>query len=367
MKLRFDPWDPEYGGSVELEQERRPPAGLLLDVEEAGAWSPIRSRLRAELPCCGFVDGVRRIDARLFAEDGGVEAPALAGSWAVGCAWSTRPPRIGEIVVGRELVAGAGLRPQRLELAIGAHPLRFEGRSVQGATPIDPIQGLQNAMREAEARLAEETLAAGGADLLVSDGPLTYFATGPAVGIVKRQSRSYLDPARAAVLGALEPGERSPIFKLGEQRLERYSWYLRLAAQRAIDGAMAGIVRLEVAARDGLDAAREIADLTAVVLPRFAPRLGRDPRAPQNLFPVGALESTLRHRLGDAALVRRALEVRIRSEVLRGGRPPRRRAARARAQARGLNPPRGLGPPGSCAHDPPPPAAATVTTHPAPP
>jgi hypothetical protein len=137
--------------------------------------------------------------------------------------------------------------------------------------------------------------------------------------MIKRQSRSYLDPPRAKVLGQLAAGERSPIFKLGEQRLERYSWYLRLAEQRVIDGTMAGIVRLEVAARDGLDAALHLAELTSAALPRFAPRPGRDPRAPQNLFPISALESVLRHRLGDAALVRRALEVQIYQEVLRAG------------------------------------------------
>src|ERR1035437_7518588 len=69
--------------------------------------------------------------------------------------------------------------------------------------------------------------------------------------MVKRQSRSYLDAARAEVLAQLQPGERTPIFKLGEQRLERYSWYLRLSQPRRIDGSMAGI-RLEVAASGGL-------------------------------------------------------------------------------------------------------------------
>ena len=108
------------------------------------------------------------------------------------------------------------------------------------------------------------------------------------------------------MLGLLDVGERTPIFKFGEQRLERYSWYLRLATRRAIDGAMAGLVRLEVAAFDGLDSASELAELTGATLPRFAPTPGRDPRAPQNLYPIGALESRLRHRLGDPALIRRA-------------------------------------------------------------
>jgi hypothetical protein len=320
MKLRIDPWDPEYGSSIELEPELGPPRGLALDVEVDGQWAPVAAPTRVELPCCAFIDGVRRIDARLFAEDDEEgEAPALAGSWAVGTALSTRPPRIAEIRVGRELVIGGGLQVEAIEIEIGGQSLRFDARSVAGTTPLDPIQGLQNAMREAEANLAEQTLAAGQPDLVVSDGPLTYFATGPAVGMIKRQSRSYLDPARAQVLAQLNAGERSPIFKLGEQRLERYSWYLRLAEQRVIDGTMAGIVRLEVAARDGLDAALRLAELTSAALPRFAPRPGRDPRAPQNLFPISALENLLRHRLGDAALVRRALEVQIYQEVLRAG------------------------------------------------
>ena len=316
MKLRIDPWDPEYGGSVEIEPDLGPPSGLDLQVEVTGAWTPIAAPVAGKLPCCAFVDGVRRIDARLFAEEGPVEAPALAGSWAVGCAWSTRPPRIGEIRVGREIVVGGGLDPQSMLVTIGAQTLSFTGRSVPGITPLDPIQGLQNAMRASEASIAEATLASGKAQLVVSDGPLTYFATGPAIGMVKRQSRSYLDAERAPLLGALQTGERTPIFKLGEQRLERFSWYLRLAPRRPIDGAMAGVVRLEVAAHDGLPAAQQLADLAGAALPRFSPMPGRDPRAPQNLFPISALESVLRHRLGDAALMRRALEARIYDEVM---------------------------------------------------
>ncbi len=181
MKLRIDPWDPEYGSSIELEPELGPPRGLALDVEVGRQWAPVAAPTGVELPCCAFIDGVRRIDARLFAEDDEEgEAPALAGSWAVGSAFSTRPPRIAEIRIGRELVVGGGLQVEAIEMEIGGQSLRFDARSVAGTTPLDPIQGLQNAMREAEANLAEQTLAAGHADLVVSDGPLTYFATGPA-------------------------------------------------------------------------------------------------------------------------------------------------------------------------------------------
>jgi hypothetical protein len=78
---------------------------------------------------------------------------------------------------------------------------------------------------------------------------------------------------------------------------------------------MAGLVRLEVSASSGLKAAQDVAALASAVLPLFASQPGRDPRAPQNLYPVGALERHLRHRLGDAALIRRAIEARLNEEV----------------------------------------------------
>lgn len=238
-------------------------------------------------------------------------APALAGSWACGVAWSTRPPGVGKVVVGRTLIVGGGLTHQDLTPRIGADELRYVFVGVAGATPIDPIVGLQNIMRKAEGVLAQTVFEGGEGELLVLDGPLTYFGQGPVVGMIKRQSRSYLPIDRTTILTALAEGQRTPLFRLGEQRLERYSWYARLASVRPIDGGMTGMVRLEVATSIGLERARELADLTTSVLPRFASVIGRDPRAPQNLYPVGQLERILRHRLGDAALVKRALELSL--------------------------------------------------------
>ena len=308
--LRVDPWDPEYGTSLEFELENDLPQAVELDVEPV-AWTPITPPAIEGIPCCAFVDGVRRIDLRLFAEESSAMAPALAGSWACGVAWSTRPPSVGEVVVGRTLVVGGGLTHHDLTPQIGGDDLHYVFVGVAGATPIDPIVGLQNIMREAEGVLAQTVFDGGDAELLVLDGPLTYFAQGPVVGMIKRQSRSYLPLDRGTILASLAEGQRTPLFRLGEQRLERYSWYTRLAAVRPIDGGMTGIVRLEVATSIGLEQARELADLTTAVLPRFASVVGRDPRAPQNLYPVGQLERVLRHRLGDGALVKRALELSL--------------------------------------------------------
>ena len=56
-----------------------------------------------------------------------------------------------------------------------------------------------------------------------------------------------------------------------------------------------------------------MAGLTAALLPRTASEPHIDPRAPQNLVPVAALERELRRRMGDRGLVFRA----IRSAVMR--------------------------------------------------
>ena len=55
-----------------------------------------------------------------------------------------------------------------------------------------------------------------------------------------------------------------------------------------------------------------LADLTARVLPPLASTPHKDPRAPQNLVPIGGLERQLRHRLGDQRLLYRALRAAAR-------------------------------------------------------
>lgn len=309
VRLTIDPWDPQYGGSVELDEVERVDEEILdLDVEE-GEWRPREPEPPSALPRIAFVDGVRRVDVRLFAEANGETAPALAGSWAVGAAWTGDPPEIDSVRVGRELVVGGGLDYEDLVTEIGDKRLQFTYSGVAESSLTAPLQGLQNQMREAEGDLAHRILEAGQADMVVLDGPLTYFAErGSLLGLIKRQSRAYLPPEKATILRDLATGSRTPLFKIGEQRLERYAWYSRVARGREIEGMMTGIVRLEVSTQVGARRATELADASVAVLPRFASRSGHDPRAPQNLYPVGRLESVLRHRLGDPQLVRRAVE-----------------------------------------------------------
>jgi len=308
--LRIDPWDPEYGASIESEEDPdRPPPPV--EFDEPVAWAPISVPAVDALPCCAFVDGVRRIDVRLFAESGDVFVPALAGSWGVGVAWSTQPPLVDNVRTGRVVVLGGQLEHPAVDVTIDRHTLSYSFQSCSGRRTIDPLLELQKEMRRQEEALASDVAQEGRADLIVQDGPLNFYANTPTVGLIKRQAQRYLDPARQLILTRLEVGQRTPLFRFEGQQLERYSWYARIGARRVIDGTLAGLVRLEVPAPVGLGQARKLADLTAAVLPRFTAPSWRDSRSPQNLYPVGELERVLRHRLGDPDLVRRGLEAAL--------------------------------------------------------
>lgn len=308
-RLKIDTWDPEYGSSFEaLAAEPGDPS--FAEQVEDGAWAPIVPSTPPSPLRIAFIDGVRRIDSRLFAEDATGAAPAVAGTWAVGVAWADTVPTIDGIRVGRELVIAGEPEHPGLRITIGTAALDYQSTS----TPdnLDPVYGLQREMRQAEARLLADLFAGGDADLIVQDGPLTYFApAGQVAGIIKRQKRSYLRPDQGPIFTALQVGDRTPVFAIGEDGRDRYSWYARIGPRRPIDGTMTGIVRLETATTDGIDAARRVADLTSAVLPRFATEWGRDPRAPQNLYPIAQLERELHHRLGDRLLIRRSIEAAL--------------------------------------------------------
>jgi hypothetical protein len=85
----------------------------------------------------------------------------------------------------------------------------------------------------------------------------------------------------------------------------RNSWYLQLPGTPGVP--WSGIVRLECSAELPPAGVTELADRTARLLPPLVSTPNKDPRAPQNLVPIGGLERELRHRLGDQQLLYRAL------------------------------------------------------------
>ncbi len=136
------------------------------------------------------------------------------------------------------------------------------------------------------------------------------------MGFVKRLFRTYLPPDQFAVVRQLPPGARTPVFLIRSPgRFSRYSWFMRLGTPLRIESDFTGIVRLEIP--EGVGAAEAIRRAETITgwLPAFVPPRARDPRSPQNLVPIGALEQQLRHRLGDARLIRRRLATLLAREV----------------------------------------------------
>ena len=311
-RLRLDAWSPDYTApetalAQQLEDLQAEP------VSADGPWRP-KSAARDWRGPLFFVDGRFRTDSLLYIED----VRALLVSVAVG-AVGLGPERAAfdadSFLVRRFLLAPPGSWPDaRLEVATG---LSYE---------LVEVEGEPEAFRAAamERRGALEMMVGDGLQarypqaLLLHDGPLHKLSPAAAsgrLGYAKSHHRAYLSEEHAALLGELAPGERTPVFTFARGERRFYSWYLRLPLEPDRPYAPAAtLLRVETAASES--EALELAAVSLSVFPRLASRPFRDPRAPQNLIPVGALERELGRRLGQAALLRRKLLEYIRREAV---------------------------------------------------
>ena len=276
---------------------------------ETSDWShPVRSSTVRAGPMW-FVDGVRRVELRLLADEGDRRVHGLLGSFAVGAVRSDGRATFQAHRVCRAVILGGGVVPERARVPCGGATLEFEPSVEASTDPNAPIDRLQDLMRDAENALAARVVL-DGAPLVIADGPLRLGEDGPlpVIGVIKRSVRQYLDADRELLLGRLGAGERTPVFSLLDQEgtVRGYSWYSRLVALASPWHDHAGIVRCEVRVGLGLERAVELAGVVAAVLPAYAGR-GSDPRTPQNLTPIAGLEGWLRHRMGDRGMIRRAL------------------------------------------------------------
>jgi hypothetical protein len=320
LRVRLDPWQPEFGpefGGIE-EQMPEAPDSLDLEIERpADSWSAVEPGIRLEpREPVWFIDGVRRVEARVTAKLDQQYFYGAFGAYAVGAVQLNSQDALFErSLTGRVLALSSSEQPQgeiRVARALAYLPVR-----VSDAEPDAPIRAIHGEMRIAEEALAREFAGEPGR-LVVVDGPLTFeeHQRGSAVGYIKRIIKTYLPPAHLALLSALRPGQRTPMFALrGSRRFSRISWFLRLSTPRKGDGDFSGIVRLEVAESVGLEAALRLAATCGALLPELKARRGLDQRAPQNLLPISALERFLRRKLGDERIIRRKLETFLAREA----------------------------------------------------
>jgi len=311
VSFTVDPWDPGYGLAFSDEMDggalQESSAELILDLElPAGQWRPVDPDPAPVLPSTVlFLDGVRRIDASIWVHGQSLQPmPGIAASFAAGLVSCDGTARIVGAAVERGLFTTAADATD-----IVTRHARYPARLAKaGSNGHDPLSlALQQRLADAEIQLAMAFRAQhpAGDDLLVVDGPLrgrTHLDR--TVGYVKTHHASYLPTAQAAVVAALTPGQRTPVFLMGTS-WRRDSWYLRLPGPHGAP--WSGVVRLECSADLPPVQATALADLTARLLPPLASSAHKDPRAPQNLVPIGGLERQLRHRLGDQQLLYRSL------------------------------------------------------------
>ena len=323
MPVRLLPWLPEYGTAMQFEADPEDGPAVVPDVRvERAVWAPVTPR--AEVPAVRIVDGVRRVEAHALDDDGGATPVfGLFGSYAVGAvACDAGGARILAEHVRAErryLYTGTGEVPDR-DLSAGGARLTFRSRPVATAGRAnDLVAALNRAMLDEEARLAE-TLSEDESVLTLVDGPLRSLrAPGRrVVGYVKRIQQWYVDGGEIELLPTLLPGERTPLFAIpaaagdGDHLQDgRYSWFVRLPSPGPHVHPLGGVLRLECSAAVPLAAASVLADQAAALLPRLASSPVRDPRAPQNLTPVGALEAHLTHLLGDRRMIHRMLAASV--------------------------------------------------------
>ena len=296
MRFSVETWAPEYGAPTDGDAEETT-AKVDPEVELAAAeWRSIASGAdtREEIV---FVDGVRRVDANLWIDQpDGMPVLGLCATYAAGVVRCNGDADTVAAVVERGLFTSAEGATD-IETRHGVYSVK----GTAGNTPPDLWLGIQQRMGELEGRVAAEQRERG---LVIVDGPLSHHQGMPdAVGYIKTQHVHYLPPDLRTVMLGLPVGRRTPLFLVTGVR-SFYSWYLRLATA---PGPLGGLVRCEVAADRTSSEAARIADRVTAVLPRFASHEHKDPRAPQNLYPIGGLERSLRRRLGDQQLLFRAL------------------------------------------------------------
>jgi hypothetical protein len=327
--IRLEPWNIAYDAPVSIAPEEIITTDQVNpEVEYSlSEWQPIRPAIAPDLPSqMLFIDGRMRIDAKFL---GRRQDDILYGAFAtiaVGAVLVDRRSREARCIATevRRVVALGGNIAAPITMIpcpqTGKGDLCYDYCLTDNSNePDTPNQIVQSAMLDEELRIANklslEQQIIENDTLIVRDGPLLYrvyqtpYVT---IGYVKTMGKGYLKGESAKVLRSLKVGERTPIFRIANKNGANLSWYVRSGSININYGYLGyhdlhGIVRIDLDSSISIDRARHIADQSIYLIPQYASHPIRDPRAPQNLTPVGALEKELGRRMGSRELISRRL------------------------------------------------------------
>lgn len=318
MRYGIEPFDVGYGASFAAEADS--PLDVECEIVEDGTTLQVHNpQPRARPGRLAFVDGTMRTDARLTRTGpDGIVYTGLAGCWAVGAviADGDRPLAVDHVTAERVAIFCGGV-PVTLPAQPGGWS--WVADAVQSNELGIARQRLQRRMRDGEGQVAEDLCSSGWSTVV--DGPLNNIRRTrviPIVGYVKTHHRRLLDADNWARVPQLQPGQRSSVFALGD---ELYACYLRVGDAGPWASPWGGIVRLEVPAGAGRQAALDALDAASSWLPRYASAAHRDKRAPVNLTPIAGLETQLHRHAGDPRLALRAVRDAIIQLNTTGDRP----------------------------------------------
>ncbi len=327
--IRLEPWSIGYDAPVSINPEEIPSSDNVNTEFECdnGDWQPMRTAIAPELPNqILFIDGRMRIDSLwLGRRDDEILYGAFA-TIAVGAVLVDRTISKAKCVaaeIRRIIAIGGNLNPPVTSIPApmgGRGELKYDFCLTKAENePDTPSQIVQSAMLDEELRIANEISLNKELikenTLIVRDGPLLYrvYQTPyETIGYVKTMGKAYLKGENAKVLRSLKVGERTPIFRISNNNGSNLSWYLRSGSQDLNYKKLGyhdlhGIIRIDLNGGLTLEQAKAIADQSTYLIPQYASHPTRDPRAPQNLTPVGALEKELGRRMGSRELISRRL------------------------------------------------------------
>lgn len=328
MRLRYDPWMVEYNSAFMADDapDRRK---VMSDIETSDWWPITPLAQDALYETLLFTDGSRRVEARVLLEDERRQvAFGALGSFAIGsvscCAMGSRQAQFmdlgsfGVTPVQRVCTLSSGYELAHFELV--SPFVNYLGRleyTVKPSSETDPdavVRQLQTEMLAYERLLAARLADSYPEALIITDGQRPAVGALPnVVGYLKTIHALPLSDTQLAVVRQLEAGQRSPLYLIdsGDKNSQKFEWFLRLRDPRPWLYSFAGMVRLQAHAGSDpvarLSEVQALADWLATLLPRFSTRQHQDPRAPQQLLPIRALEPQLRRQMGDVQLIRRRI------------------------------------------------------------
>ncbi len=323
VRLRLDPWAVEYNTAYHAEA-----AGdgrVDVDTSVEGPWER-RKPDAAETfwENLYFLDGSRRLEARLLLEqDEAQVAFGALGSYGVGvvscCAHKSRKASFlcGDETLFVRRICALSSGHSAADFALSTTRSRLGKLEYQVVSTAERdadavVRRLQTEMLDAEKRLAARLIAQNSETLIICDGPRPFIGGEKnVIGYLKTIHEPKISEAELNVVRGLEQGERSPLYLVKTKDADNsyFEWFLRLRDPRPWLYSLAGMVRLQAYAgrewQERLAWTANLADWSCLHLTGFASRQHQDPRAPQQLLPIRALEAELSRRMGNAQIIRR--------------------------------------------------------------